>query len=77
MASRVEAQAAAVPDARHLPPRVIMHQATCAVRLAEATVATRAGLRSSIATMRESAAAGFVQARRSSEVMPTTSGRRK
>lgn len=50
-------------------------QATRAVRLAAATVTTRAGRRSSIAGMRGSTDAGAILARLMSEVMPTTSRR--
>lgn len=52
-------------------------QATLAVRLAAATVTTRAGLRASMAAMRGSTESGLALARRTSEVMPMTSRRRK
>ena len=64
--------AAAAIGARYVPPLVMMHHATRAVLLAAATVTIRAGLRASIVTMRGSTETGFVRARRTSEVMPTT-----
>ena len=55
----------------------LIAQATRAVRLAAATVTRRAGLRASMADSRRSTDAGFILARRTSEVMPTTNSRRR
>ena len=69
--------AAAIAGCRYVPPRVMIAQATRAVRFAAATVTTRAGRRWSIAGMRGSTEAGAALARLMSEVMPTTSSRRR